>query len=80
VIVDQRRAGMLPEIEQAFSALLDARQGITQPRDFGGGFYGQRSRGIGCGIGESSPEENSGAIQNGSALIGGAVVRIGRRF
>ena len=30
VIVDQRRAGMLIEIEQAFSALLDARQGITQ--------------------------------------------------
>ena len=39
VIVDQRRAGMLIEIEQAFSALLDARQGITQatvtsPADF----------------------------------------------
>ena len=30
VIVDQRRAGMLIEIEQAFSRLLDARQGITQ--------------------------------------------------
>jgi F-type H+-transporting ATPase subunit delta len=30
VIVDQRRAAMLIEIEQAFSRLLDARQGITQ--------------------------------------------------
>ncbi len=30
VIVDQRRAGLLLEIEQAFRALLDARQGITQ--------------------------------------------------
>ena len=30
VIVDQRRAGMLPEIEEAFSRILDARQGIMQ--------------------------------------------------
>ena len=30
VIVDHRRAGMLIEIEQAFSAILDARQGIMQ--------------------------------------------------
>ncbi len=30
VIVDQRRAAMLIEIEQAFSRLLDARQGIMQ--------------------------------------------------
>ena len=30
VIVDHRRAGMLVEIQQAFSRLLDARQGMTQ--------------------------------------------------
>jgi F0F1-type ATP synthase delta subunit len=30
VIVDQRRAGLLPEIEQAFSAMLDAKMGVTQ--------------------------------------------------
>ena len=30
VIVDQRRAALLPEIEQAFGKLLDARQGIMQ--------------------------------------------------
>ncbi|MGH9680694.1 MAG: ATP synthase F1 subunit delta, partial [Candidatus Acidiferrales bacterium] len=30
VIVDQRRAGLLVEIEEAFGALLDARMGITQ--------------------------------------------------
>jgi F-type H+-transporting ATPase subunit delta len=30
VIVDQRRAGMLIDIQEAFSTLLDARLGITQ--------------------------------------------------
>jgi len=72
VIVDQRRAGMLPEIEQAFSALLDARQGNhASLGDFGGGFDGQRARGNGLLRWRSSPgkkfKRNSKRIRRSSA-------------
>jgi len=72
VIVDQRRAGMLPEIEQAFSALLDARQGIAQASvTSAAGIDGQRARGNGRCAGEAHREKkfkrNSKRIRRSSA-------------
>ena len=67
VIVDQRRAGLLIEIEQAFSALLDARQGITQATvtSADAEFDLRRANGNGCRAGETDREKSSGTIQNG---------------
>lgn len=78
VIIDQRRAGMLPEIEQAFSRILDARQGIAQASV--------------TSAAELTPAEQAELVEvldrltgekvqarfaTNAELIGGAVVRIG---
>jgi F-type H+-transporting ATPase subunit delta len=78
VIVDQRRAGLLIEIEQAFSALLDARQGITQvtvtsATDLTGG---EREE-LGAALGKLTGRKVQAQFKTDPALIGGAVVRIG---
>ena len=78
VIVDQRRAGMLIEIEQAFSALLDARQGITQatvtsPSDL---TAAERAE-LDAALAKLTGRKVQAQFKTDSALIGGAVVRIG---
>jgi F-type H+-transporting ATPase subunit delta len=78
VIVDQHRAGMLIEIEQAFSALLDARQGITQvtvtsPAEL---TPGEREE-LGAALAKLTGRKVQAQFKTDSALIGGAVVRIG---
>ena len=78
VIVDQRRAGMLIEIEQAFSALLDARQGITQvtvtsAADLTGG---ERAE-LDAALAKLTGRKVQAQFKTDPALIGGAVVRIG---
>ena len=66
VIVDQRRAGLLIEIEQAFSALLDARQGITQATvTSADGIERRRTRGTGRRAGEAHRQESERGIQDG---------------
>ena len=78
VIVDQRRAGMLIEIEQAFSALLDARQGITQvtvtsAADLTGG---ERAE-LDAALAKLTGRKVQAQCKTDPTLIGGVVVRIG---
>jgi len=78
VIVDQRRAGMLIEIEQAFSALLDARQGITQATVTSAAELtaGERKE-MDAALAKLTGKKVQAQFITDAALIGGAVVRIG---
>jgi len=78
VIVDQRRAGMLPEIEQAFRALLDARQGITQATVTSAADLtaGERAE-LDAALAKLTGKKVQPQFNTDPALIGGAVVRIG---
>jgi len=78
VIVDQRRAGMLPEIEQAFSALLDARQGITQAAVTSAADLTAKERAeLDAALAKLTGQKVQAQFNTDAALIGGAVVRIG---
>jgi F-type H+-transporting ATPase subunit delta len=78
VIVDQRRAGMLIEIEQAFSRLLDARQGITQASVTSATELTAKERAeLAKALGKLTGEKVQAQFATDAALIGGAVVRIG---
>jgi F-type H+-transporting ATPase subunit delta len=78
VIVDQRRAGMLVEIEQAFSRLLDARQGITQASVTSSAELTAEERAeLGVALAKLTGEKVQAQYTTDAALIGGAVVRIG---
>jgi F-type H+-transporting ATPase subunit delta len=78
VIVDQRRAGMLVEIEQAFSRLLDARQGITQAAVTSASALSDAERSeLVAVLGKLTGEKVQAQFGTDPALIGGAVVRIG---
>ena len=78
VIVDQRRAGMLVEIEQAFSALLDARQGITQATVTSAAELTSVERAeIDAALAKLTGRKVQAQCKTDPALIGGAVVRIG---
>ena len=78
VIVDQRRAGMLIEIEQAFSRLLDARQGITQATVTSATeLTGKERDELGTALGNLTGEKVQAQYTTDAALIGGAIVRIG---
>ena len=78
VIVDQRRSGMLIEIEQAFSRLLDARQGITQASVTSATELTAPERAeLGAALERLTGEKVQAKFTTDSALIGGAVVRIG---
>ncbi len=78
VIVDQRRAGMLIEIEQAFSALLDARQGITQATVTSAVELTSSERAeIDAALAKLTGRKVQAQCTTDPALIGGAVVRIG---
>jgi F-type H+-transporting ATPase subunit delta len=78
VIVDQRRAGMLPEIEQAFSALLDARQGVMQATVTSAADLteGERAE-LDAALEKLTGKIVQAQFNTDPALIGGAVVKIG---
>jgi F-type H+-transporting ATPase subunit delta len=78
VIVDQRRAGLLSEIERAFSALLDARQGITQASVISAAELTAKERAeMGAVLAKLTGKKVQAQFKTDPALIGGAVVRIG---
>lgn len=78
VIVDQRRAGLLVEIEQAFSRLLDARLGIMQARVTSATELNAQERDqLAAALGKLTGEKVQAQFATDAALIGGAVVRIG---
>lgn len=78
VIVDQRRAGMLIEIEQAFSALLDARQGITQAMVTSAAeLTAEERKEMDDALAKLTGKKIQARFTTDAALIGGAVVRIG---
>ena len=78
VIVDQRRAGMLIEIEQAFSALLDARQGITQATVTSAADLTAEERAeLDAALAKLTDRKVQARFKTNAALIGGVVVRIG---
>jgi F-type H+-transporting ATPase subunit delta len=78
VIVDQRRAGMLIEIEQAFSALLDARQGITQAMVTSAAeLTAEECTEMDAALAKLTGKKIHARFATDAALIGGAVVRIG---
>ena len=78
VIVDQRRAGMLIEIEQAFSALLDARQGITQATVTSAAeLTAAERKEMDAALAKLMGKKVQAQFITDAALIGGAVVRIG---
>ena len=78
VIVDQRRAGLLVEIEEAFSRILDARQGITQAAVTSAAELtpGERAELVAV-LGKLTGEKVQAQFATDATLIGGAVVRIG---
>ena len=78
VIVDQRRAGLLVEIEQAFSRILDARQGITQAAVTSAADLTPAERAeLVAALAKLTGEKVQAQFATDTTLIGGAVVRIG---
>ena len=80
VLVNHRRAGMIPEIAQAFDELLDARMGYVRikvqtahelPR--------ARQDEIGRRFGEISGAQPRLNVEVDPELIGGVIVRVGSR-
>ena len=81
VIVDQRRAGMLVEIEQAFGAMWDARLGITQANVTSAADLTLEERiEIETALARLTERKVQARFDTNAALIGGAVVRIGSRI
>jgi F-type H+-transporting ATPase subunit delta len=78
VIVDQRRAGLLIEIEQAFSQILDARQGIMQATVTSAAELtaGERAE-MDAALVKLTGKKVQAQFKTDAALIAGAVVRIG---
>jgi F-type H+-transporting ATPase subunit delta len=78
VIVDQRRAGMLVEIEQAFGALLDARQGITQATVTSAADLTAEERAeLDAALAKLTNRKVQARFQTNAELVGGLIVRIG---
>ena len=78
VIVDQRRAGMLIEIEQAFSAMLDARQGITQATITSAAELTPEERAeLDIALQKLTGRKVQSKFSTNPELIAGAVVKIG---
>ena len=79
VIVDQRRAGMLIEIEQAFSRAAGCAPGNHASHgDFGHGIDARKSaRNWARPSAKLTGEKVQAQFTTDAALIGGAVVRIG---
>jgi len=78
VIVDQRRAAMLAEIQEAFSRLLDARQGIVQATVTSATELTPQERAeLAAALTKLTGEKVQAQYTTDAQLIGGAVVRIG---
>lgn len=78
VIVDQRRAGLLTEIQEAFSRVLDARLGITQASVTSAATLTDPERAeLVAALAKLTGEKVQAQFATDDALIGGAVVRIG---
>jgi F-type H+-transporting ATPase subunit delta len=78
VIVDQRRAGMLIEIQEAFSALLDARMGITQAQVTSANPLSDAERAeLNAALAKLTGLQVQAEYHTDAALIAGATVRIG---
>lgn len=78
VIVDQRRAGMLVEIEEAFSRILDARLGITQAAVASATELSAQERAeLVAVLDRLTGEKVQAQFTTDPKLIAGAVVRIG---
>ncbi len=78
VIVDQRRAGLLIDIEEAFSAILDLRMGITQATVTSAGELTEVERvELEAALAKLTGKKVQAQFHTDAALIGGAVVRIG---
>ena len=78
VIVDQRRAGLLVEIQEAFNRLLDARQGITQAAVTSASALTDAERAeLVAALTRLTGEKVQAHFATDDTLIGGAVVRIG---
>jgi F-type H+-transporting ATPase subunit delta len=78
VIVDHRHAGMLVEIQEAFSRLLDARQGIMQAAVSSATELTAVERAeLSAALAKLTGQKVQAQYTTDSALIGGAVVRIG---
>jgi len=78
VIVDHRRAGMLIEIQQAFSAILDARKGIMQATVTSAAELTPVERAeLDAALEKLTGRKIEAQFTTDSSLIGGAVVRIG---
>ncbi len=78
VIVDQRRAAMLPEIQQAFSRLLDTRMGIMQATVTSAAQLSDAERAeLDAALARLTGHTVQAQFATNPALIGGAVVKIG---
>lgn len=78
VIVDHRRAGMLPEIEEAFARILDARRGITHAAVASAADLSAKERKeLSAALSKLTGQNVQAQFATESDLIGGAVVRIG---
>lgn len=78
VIVDQRRAGMLLDIQEAFSALLDARMGITQATVTSASELTEAERAeLNAALDKLTGLQVHAEYRTDAALIAGATVRIG---
>ena len=78
VVIDQRRMALLPEIQQAFEAQLDERQGVARAnvvsaRDLKEGEKKQ----LRAALERLSGRRVEARYELDPALIGGAVVRVG---
>jgi F-type H+-transporting ATPase subunit delta len=78
VIVDQRRAGMLLEIQEAFSALLDERMGITQASVTSASELTENERSeLNAALDKLTGLQVHAEYRTDPALIAGATVQIG---
>jgi F-type H+-transporting ATPase subunit delta len=78
VIVDHRHAGMLIEIQDAFSRLLDARMGIMQAQVTSATQLSDKERAeLSAALAKLTGEKIEAQYTTDAALIGGAVVKIG---
>jgi F-type H+-transporting ATPase subunit delta len=78
VIVDHRHAGMLVEIQEAFSRLLDARMGITQAAVSSATELTAPERAeLSAALTRMTGQKVQAQFTTDAALIAGAVVRIG---
>ncbi len=78
VIVDQRRAGLLEEIQEAFGRILDARLGITQATVTSAAALSDAQRAeLVATLAKLTGEKVQAQFATDDALIAGAVVRIG---